>query len=237
MTFGPIALAALGLLAAWVFASPTTAMFLLAVLIGSFIGGGKFVILGSAVAGTFTLWLFGRSIEHVNLSSWYLAGLVVYGDCGTCLFMLANVGVLYRTPWLGIGRRLAQMHEAGWYLLHVHPWMRRMAWTGVVVFVAAPFQGTGAVGGTIIARILGMSNWATFTATAVGSIGGCSLIAVLGNLGRKHAEAVINHPLITVGVIVLTLAVLVLLGRWFLGHADQAKRQYLAEQEGKQGQP
>lgn len=204
------------------------ATFLASMELVSFIGGGKFVIFGPAV--------LGDTFRSADFSPWALAGLVVYGDIGTCLIMMANMTLLYRTPWLGVGRRLALAHEAGWYMLHVHRWMRRAAWLGVAVFVAAPFQGTGAVIGTIIARILGLSRWGTLSATAVGSAAGCSVLALLGDIGRKQAETMTRHPVMTATILAVILVALVLLGRWFMGHAAEAREQFIAEHEAQRAE-
>jgi uncharacterized membrane protein len=231
MSVGPAAGAALGLGIVGLACGAGVALFLLSVILASFVGAGKSAVLGSAVANTFTLAVFGRVIENINISSWILAGILVYVDSAVCLLLLANLSVLFRTPWLGIGRRLAQMHEAGWYMLQVHPWIRRMAWVGVMIFVVTPFPMSGAVGGTLVARILGMSNWATWTANTIGSFGACMLFAVLGELGRRHAAMLVKHPLFAVAVVALFLAGLLLLCRWFLRRADRAKKQFLAAHE------
>ena len=233
MSVGPAAGAVLGLGIVASLCGVGVAMFLLSVILAGFLGAGKSAVLGSAVASAFTLAVFGRVIEGVNVSAWVLAGMLAYVDSAVCLFLLANLSVLFRTPWFGIGRRLAQMHEAGWYMLQVHPWMRRMAWVGVTLFVVAPLPGSGAIGGTLVARILGMSNWATWTANTLGSFGACVLFAVLGDFGRQHAEVLVQHPLIAVAFIVLVVAALLLVCRWFLRRADRAKREFLAAQEAK----
>jgi uncharacterized membrane protein len=229
MTIGPLVGFGLILLAASLAAGAITATFLAAMELGSFIGGGKLVIFGSAVASAVAISIFGRAIESVNVSAWVLAGMVVYGDIGTCLIMMANMTVLYRTPW--VGRRLALAHEAGWYVLRANPWMRRVAWFGVAVFVAAPFQGSGAVIGTIIARILGLSRFGTLSAMVVGSATGCSALALLGNVGRRQAEDIVSHPWISLIILVAILVALALAGRWFVGHSVAAREQYLAEHE------
>ena len=187
----------------------------------SFVGAGKFIIFGGAV--------IGPAYQAADLSAWLLAGMVVYSDIGTCLVLMANMRLLYRTPW--VGRRLAMAHDAGWYVLHVHRWMHRVAWLGVAVFVAAPFQATGAVIGTLLGRILGLSRFETLSATAFGSAVGCSVLALLGDVGRRHARAFVRHPVLGIGIFVGTLVVLLLLGRWFLGHSAEAREQYLAEHE------
>jgi len=211
------------------------ALFLLSVVLASFLGAGKSAVLGSAVANAFTLAVLGRVIERINISAWVLAGMLTYVDSAVCLVLLANMSVLFRMPWFGIGRRLAQMHEAGWYMLQVHPWVRRMAWVGVMLFVVTPLPASGGIGGTLVARILGMSNWATWTANTAGSFGACVLFAVLGDLWRRNAEMLMRRPLLAAAIVALVVTALLLLCRWFLRRADQAKRQFLAAQEAKAG--
>lgn len=229
MTAGPLAGFGAILLVATVLWGVGAANFLALMELGSFIGGGKFVIFGPAV--------LGDTFQSADFSAWALAALVVYGDLATCLVMMANMTLLYRMPWLGLGRRMVAAHEAGWYVLHVHRWMRRMAWLGVAIFVAAPFQGSGAVVGTIIARILGLSRWGTLSATAFGSAVGCSVLALLGDFGRQQAQALAKHPVVTLAVIVATFVLLVVLGKWFMGHAAEAREQFLAEHDLSDQQP
>ncbi len=203
-----------------------SAAFLASMVVGSFVGGGKFVIFGTEMTNLLTQSLMGATYESVDFSPWALAALVVYGDLATCSVMMANMTLLYRTPWLG--RRLASAHEAGWYVLHVHRWMHRVAWLGVAVFVAAPFQGSGAVIGTIIARILGLSRPETFTAMLVGSGVGCSVLALLGDVGRQQAQMLASHPVISLVILAGIVVLLMLLGRWFMGHASEAREQFRA---------
>jgi len=182
--------------------------------IGSFVGFGKFVIFG----GTF--WkvaapIIGYVPQTAPPSPWILAGLVIYGDTATALVMMANMTLLYRTPF--VGRRLAACHEAGWYVLRIHPWMRRMAWVGGAVFVAAPFQGTGAVVGAVLARILGLSRLSTLSAMTAGSATGCLALALLDAIGRRRVQQIASHPLAAAIVLAVTVVVLVLVGHWFTG--------------------
>ncbi len=202
MTIGPLVGLAIMLLAALRAWGYKAAAFLAAMLLGSFIGGGKFVI-------------FGGLPREAPLGVWWLAGLVVYGDLGTALVLMANMMVFYRVPLLG--RRLAACHEAGWRVLRTHRWMRRAAWLGVAVFVAAPFQGSGAVVGTFLARLLGLSRVATLTAIGFGSAVGCYGLAMVGAIWRERIQQVATNPIVGAVVLVVTIVVLVVLGRWFMG--------------------
>ncbi|HUT36566.1 MAG TPA: small multi-drug export protein [Planctomycetota bacterium] len=217
MTIGPLGGFALILCIAWaVTGAFGTVIWLTGIEIGSFIGFGKFVIFGGVVRDVI-MNIFHYVPTTDPPGPWALAATVVYGDIATATVLLANMSVLYRMG--SLGRRLAACHASGRQVLRVHPWMRRMAWVGVAVFVAAPFQGTGAVIGTILARILGISWFSTLTATAAGSVAGCAGMAVLGHYARDRVQAIAEHPIVLVVVLALTVGVLVVLGRWFLGQA------------------
>lgn len=202
MTIGPLAGLGLILLAALLAWSYKASAFLAAVLLGSFVGGGKFVI-------------FGGLPTAAPLGVWWLAGLVVYADLATALVLMANMSVFYRMPLLG--RRLAACHDAGWHVLRTHRWMRRAAWLGVAVFVAAPFQGSGAVVGTFLARLLGLSRLATMAAIGFGSVVGCYALAVIGDVWQERIRQVATNPVVGAVVLAVTIAILVVLGRWFMG--------------------
>ena len=204
MTIGPLAGFGVMLLGVYLAYGAGAASFLTLAEVGSFVGGGKFVI-------------FGGVPEAAPLGVWVLTYLVVYGDLATALIMMANMTVLYRTPF--IGARLAAAHEAGWYVLHMHRWMRRTAWLGVAAFVAAPFQGTGAVVGTILARVLGLSRLATLLAMAFGSATGCLALALLGTYGRNRVKELAMHPLAAMVALGLAVVVIVVIGRWFTGQS------------------
>jgi uncharacterized membrane protein len=203
MTVGPIVGLAVMLLAAYLYAGWVAAGFVAWIELGSFIGLGKFVIFLGVPSG-------------VPVGVWPLAGVVIYGDVGTCLIMLANMNALYRVPWLG--ERLARAHEAGRQVLSAQPWMRRMAWIGVAIFIAVPFQGTGAVVGTLMGGILGMSLLSILSAVTIGSAAGCAGLAALSGSLRSNVEVFVNNPVVSAICVVATLVLLVILGRWFMGH-------------------
>lgn len=220
MTVGPFVGFGILLLAAFAVWGKEAAAWLAGAAVGSFIGFGKFVIFGG-VFGDLLSTMFGYVPQSPPPSPGVLAATVVYAELGTALVMMANMTVLYRTPYLGA--RLAAAHEAGWYVLRAHPWMRRVAELGIMVFVAAPFQGTGAVVGTLLGRVLGLSRVATLACIGVGSGLGCLLLAALGDVGRRRIEWLARHPLPMVVALATAVVVLILVGRWFTGQAARER--------------
>ncbi|OGR13991.1 MAG: hypothetical protein A2341_24735 [Deltaproteobacteria bacterium RIFOXYB12_FULL_58_9] len=203
-TIGPLVGFGLILLAAFQLAGYSTAIFVLSIAIGGFVGGGKLVILAGA-------------IETAPVGVWPLAALVVYGDLATALVIVSNMYHVYRVP--ALGRRLAAAREAGFRVLRTHKWMRRAAEVGLAVFVAVPFQGTGAVLGVVLGRLLGLSRLAILVSITIGSTSGAALIAVLGVVARDEITKLADNSFLGIASIVISLLTTFLLGKWFLGRS------------------
>lgn len=203
MTIGP--LAGYGLLALLVSAiwGWGTSAFMTGMAVGNFIGAGKFVI-------------FAGLAPDAAAGVWALAAVVIYCDLGTAIVLLAHIEALYRLPWLG--PKFHHLTNAGVRVLSVHPWMRRFTWLGVMVFVAAPFQGTGAVLGTIIARLLGMSRVASATAIGLGAACGASFLAGFAHVARARLEELSQNPWLAVFVAACVLFAGFIAGRRFTGN-------------------
>jgi uncharacterized membrane protein len=202
MTIAPLAVFGLLALLVGALASWGTSAFMTGMALGNFLGAGKFVI-------------FAGLAPDAAVGVWVLAGVVVYCDLGTAIFLLAHTETMYRLPW--IGPKFVSLTQAGVRILSVHPWMRRFTWLGVMVFVAAPFQGTGALLGTIIARLLGMSRTAAATAIALGAAAGASLLAAFAHVARERVEALSQNPWLAVSVALAVLFAGFIAGRRFTG--------------------
>lgn len=206
MTLGPLVAFAFILAVTLLVKGHAAMTFLLGMTIGGFVGGGKLVILAGAVEGA-------------PIGMWPLVGMVVFGDTATALLIMANMHHIYRIP--ALGRRLAAAREAGFQVLNFHRWMRRAAEFGLVVFIAAPFQGTGAVLGVVLGRILGLSRLAIFLSIFVGSSLGAMFVALAGRLGEDELTKISDNPILGVVSIVITLVITFFLGRWFLGQGTE----------------
>ncbi|MBN2341885.1 MAG: small multi-drug export protein [Deltaproteobacteria bacterium] len=207
MTIGPLCVFGIVLVTTYFLIDFKAMLFVLSMSVGGFVGGGKLVVLAGA-------------IESAPIGVWAIASLVVLGDLATTLVIIANMHHLYRIP--GLGRRLAAAREAGYRVLDTHKWMRRMTIAGLCVFVAVPFQGTGAVLGVILGRILGLSRLVIVGAVFLGASIGVSLVAVLAGFAADEITMLAENPVLGVFTVAASLVGTIFLGRWFLGNGIQS---------------
>lgn len=158
---------------------------------------GKFSAAGAATAGEtdFLYWMF-------------MIGTV---DVLTGLFLVWNFDLLYRVPFLGPLLRV--MEAKGLLFLDANPWVRRVAFSGVVLIVIVPFQGTGAVMGSIVGRLIGLGPWRTFAAIVIGGYTGVTLM-----LSASLLVAFLGQLNLWVGLalaLVLVAVAFVAWWRWF----------------------
>ena len=197
MTLGPIVGFALILATAALLKGSDAAWFMAGVAGGSFIAVGKFVV------------AVGVSPE-APVGIWVLVPLIVYVEAATAAILVANFMIFYRIPFLG--KRLDQIQTATWSLLRAQKWMRRFTVAGMILFVAAPFSGSGAVGGAILGRLLGLTRASTLVTTVVGSAIGTSLTGLGATLAREQLNGIMKSPVLTVGSVLVLLAVLGIIG-------------------------
>ncbi len=121
------------------------------------------------------------------LGVWEWAALVVYLDVTIATLLVLNLPVLYRIP--RFGPTLEGLAEHGHHMLDQRPWLRRLTFAGVMLFVMFPLTGTGAVGGSIFGRLLGLGALRTWLAIALGAVLGTGIMA-----GFARAIAAILTP-------------------------------------------
>ena len=91
-----------------------------------------------------------------------------------------------KLPFIGSGIKRVQLKGA--QILESMPWVERLTFVGIVIFVMIPFQGSGAFAGTILGRAVGLSVISNLLAVGLGALIGSTLIALsvvygLGFLG------------------------------------------------------
>ncbi len=159
---------------------------------------GKETVIPLGIALGLPWWLVGTSMALLDV----LAGL----------FMALNFDAALRIPLLGAWIKRFMGH--GQEYLSRRPWLQRFCFTGVVLFVMFPLQGSGGVGATLLGRLLGMQRWDVFWAIVIGAFLGCYLIA----LGSAFVwEMIVASPAIGISLavgIIGTLAAAYLVYRW-----------------------
>jgi uncharacterized membrane protein len=199
MSFGPLVVYAVGLVALYLGMGGKAVAFFATLTAGCFIGAGKLVI-------------FAGALEGAPLGVAPIAALVVYTDAAVALLLLAHLEAIDRVPVLG--PRLAQAHQAAWAVVRGHRWLRRLMWVGVALFVAVPFQGTGAVIGVFLGRILGLSRLAILASITFGSAAGSIPLAIAGRFGRARILWLADNPSFGVAALLVVLVLTIWFGRW-----------------------
>ncbi len=178
---------------------------------------GRFVIL---------FGMEGRTLDKfdISLQPYELFGLVTYMDFMTALFVAFHMGVLFRLPY--IGEKIAMLVWDGKQLLSAHPWIRRMAYMGLVLFVIFPTSTTGSVGGSIFGRLLGMSRLMTVSGVLLGSLIGNGLMWAFAKQINKYVDPQ-DAWIKIVGLVILVSIVVLIEIRY-----QKTKKKYFVKKEG-----
>ena len=179
---------------------------------------GKFIVLAGAVKG-------------IELNQWQLALLVIFMDTWVAYVLAYNLHHLYKVPRLGPWLHNVQNYCRYW--LHEYPLMRRWAITGVVLFVVVPLSGTGAPGGAILGRIVGLRPRTILAAVFTGSVIGCGIMVLFAaQISSSFAEVQGEWWFRAIGIGILVILLIVL---WRLGvHISRAANRF-ADAQTNQG--
>lgn len=140
---------------------------LLAIFIVERGGQGLAALAVAAPAVWFSkLFIFG-GVADVPFNPWELGLIAWVMDLLACIALLASFGGIERLPVVGDALRTG--HDRAAEALREYPGIRRMAITGVTIFVFLPLPGSGSVVGTLLARLVGLSRMATFLCVGIGA--------------------------------------------------------------------
>lgn len=101
-------------------------------------------------------------------------------DIFGALWLTWNFDLFERIP--GIGWVISKIESKAFKTIQANPWMDELAFLGLVVFVIVPFQGSGAVGASILGNIIGMKPEKVLLAVEIGAILGTLAIAYLSSV-------------------------------------------------------
>lgn len=155
---------------------------------------GRFVVLAGmegAAADKFSL----------SMSPAELFGLVTYLDFMTALFVTFHMGFLFRLPWLG--PKLAMLVWDGKFFMDSQPWVKRMAFLGLVGFVMFPTSTTGSIGGSIFGRLLGLGRWTTVGGVLLGSLLGNGLMYIFAKQINRYFQD--NWTIRIIGIVAIVV--------------------------------
>lgn len=189
-----LVLIGIGIVNGWDFVATLTGKAII-----TFFAFGRFIILAGGDAGN------DATLSSMTRGQLFL--MVTYMDMLVASLLVIHAGIIFRIP--KIGPSLAALQEDGEFILKMHPWMRRMTFIGLCLFIVFPLAATGSVGGAIFGRLLGMSRLATFSAIFVGSVIGNGVMWLFAGVLSKYINK--DHPGLLIGGIAVILAIILLL--------------------------
>jgi uncharacterized membrane protein len=120
------------------------------------------------------------------------------------LFLVWNFDFAKKIPLLG--KFICKLESKGGDLLSKNKYIEALSFIGVTFFVIVPFQGSGAVGASIIGRAIGMNPYKVWLAIICGAVSGCLLIAFAFNTFRAiFYENMIAGIIILVAIITIVI--------------------------------
>lgn len=209
---------------------------LIAILIlsGIFLTGGMealqnlaFAILATFVAlGRFVILFGGDEIQFGNfvfeLSKESLFIMVTTMDFLVAFFVAFHMGILFHLPVFG--PKLEGMVSDGRFILKHQPWIRNIAFTGLVLFVIFPSSTTGSIGGSIFGRLLGMKRTRVVVAILIGSVLGNGLMYLLAGWISQYISK--DNIWLKLGGVIMMIIVLFFAERYY----RKMKAKYMSEE-------
>jgi hypothetical protein len=107
---------------------------------------------------------------------WLIASALAFLDFAGGLFMAWNFPLVLRIPYIGPWVR--RFVVAGRTFLDRRPWLERLYFVGLILFVALPFDGSGSIVSSILGRMLGMTKMEVVSCITIGGIIGSFAIAL-----------------------------------------------------------
>jgi uncharacterized membrane protein len=138
----------------------------------------------------------------LGLPWWLMAISIALMDVLAAIFLALNFDIALKIP--GVGGWIRKFIANGEEFFSRRPWLERFYFTGVVMFVMFPLQGSGGIGGTLVGRMMGLSPGKVIGAIAIGALAGCTIIAI-GAEAIK--ELFLKNPVLGSAVAVSVVAV------------------------------
>jgi uncharacterized membrane protein len=188
----------------------------------SFLPGGEALVFGGLLLAYFIPPSGKESVIPLGIVfgiPWYfMAGSVVVLDVLAGLFMILNLDVAFRIPYLGPW--IARVLAGGKEFLAGRPWLSRWGLPGLAFFVMLPFQGTGGTGAPLVGWMMGLRPWQILLAIAIGA----TVEALVFALGSEFIWSLLTTSLtyqaaLVLGLVFIAMAVVAM---YLLGREEQA---------------
>ena len=146
------------------------------------------------VAGKFIVFAgLNKAVASEGFTPLFFVLLVIYMDVLVGTIVMINVSAFYHLPF--IGRKLDVIQRNSAEILSANPWARKLTFLSLMMFVAFPLTGTGAIGGGFFGRMLGLTRKLTFLGLICGSAMGAGFMYMLAmSFGNVYKNLEGNVP-------------------------------------------
>ncbi|SDK14239.1 Uncharacterized membrane protein [Methanoculleus thermophilus] len=144
---------------------------------------------------------------------WLITAVIFLLDVAVSLFVVWNFDLALKIPF--IGRLIESGMTFGRNYTERQPWLRRFSTIGLILFVFFPLQGTGAMNGAILGRLLGLSGRRVFGCVCTGSLASCLVFALGADV---LLEIYREDPTLGIGILVGIVAAIVAAAAGWLMH-------------------
>ena len=130
---------------------------------------------------------------------WMIASAVFLIDCASACFIAMNFHHIAKIPWFG--ELFMKCNKSMEMISAANPWISRLSLFGLFLFIFFPLQGSGAINGTILSRMTGISPRPAFLVIIAGS--GLSALTIAS--GIAFIDEWSGHNIIAIITILLLI--------------------------------
>lgn len=142
-----------------------------------------------------------------------MAATVVLQDIVTGLFMILNLDIAFRIPY--VGQWISQFLLRGKEFMAERPWLSRWNILGLAFFVMLPFQGTGGVGAALVGWMMSLTPEMILVAIGIGAIVESLFFALGSDLIWRFIFTNLTLALVVFLVMVVITSLIVYLPRYW----------------------
>ena len=140
---------------------------------------------------------------------WLMALTMTVLDLLGGLFVTWNFYLSCRIPYLGPW--IARTMKGGRTFFDARPWLERLYFVGLTLFVMVPFESSGGISAAILGRMMGMRPLDVIACIAVGAGLSCTAIALASDAVISLLKTDIVLGAITVIIILLACGICVII--------------------------
>jgi len=118
-------------------------------------------------------------VMHYDLNPFLVGLLIAQIDIVSAVFLQYNMELMMDIPYLGKWMKGFENKNREYF--KKKKWMRKLAFMLTILFVAFPSRGSGGIGGVIFGRAIGLDGKRTTLCVVIGTIIGCTGIALLAD--------------------------------------------------------